>query len=300
MIRRAVAVLAFLPLTAAAPAAAQQDRPIPEWLVLGTWAVVEGPERVRHPYLTGEADVAPVRGQAVDGRSWTYARADAADLGRLDLLPVLEGITPVANAASYAFSWIVSPEDRTVTLAFESDDDLRVWLNGTLVVDHEVARGVGSGTDTATVRLARGANRLLMKVVNRGGGFGLSGRLLVESQDPVADLGLGVTRPADAAVATAPAPSVTLSPPAVAAAAVLDAAQGELRIPLTVRAARWGGLTGAVEVGLGGRTAPLPPSAEGEAATVRQHSHYDPESNQARSEERRVGKECRSRWSPYH
>src|SRR3712207_8952840 len=33
----------------------------------------------------------------------------------------------------------------------------------------------------------------------------------------------------------------------------------------------------------------------GEAATMRFFSH-----DQYRSEERRVGKECRSRWSPYH
>src|SRR2546430_12290505 len=28
--------------------------------------------------------------------------------------------------------------------------------------------------------------------------------------------------------------------------------------------------------------------------------HYDAEAAATRSEERRVGKECRSRWSPYH
>ena len=28
--------------------------------------------------------------------------------------------------------------------------------------------------------------------------------------------------------------------------------------------------------------------------------HLTPEAAQKRSEERRVGKECRSRWSPYH
>ena len=27
---------------------------------------------------------------------------------------------------------------------------------------------------------------------------------------------------------------------------------------------------------------------------------FDPQANATRSEERRVGKECRSRWSPYH
>ena len=31
-----------------------------------------------------------------------------------------------------------------------------------------------------------------------------------------------------------------------------------------------------------------------------QHSAFDPINNADRSEERRVGKECRSRWSPYH
>ena len=84
-------------------------------------------------------------GCPTSGRTWTSARAEVGDRGRLDLLPVLEGISPVADAAAYAFSWITSPEERTVTLAFESDDDLRVWLNGTLVIDNEVARGVGHG-----------------------------------------------------------------------------------------------------------------------------------------------------------
>ena len=30
------------------------------------------------------------------------------------------------------------------------------------------------------------------------------------------------------------------------------------------------------------------------------HSHYPSTAEGVRSEERRVGKECRSRWSPYH
>jgi len=30
------------------------------------------------------------------------------------------------------------------------------------------------------------------------------------------------------------------------------------------------------------------------------HSRYDDDRHTGRSEERRVGKECRSRWSPYH
>jgi alpha-mannosidase len=266
---RTAAAIPFLALfLAAGTAAAQQERPIPEWLVMGTWAVVDGPDRITRPYLPDESAAAPRAGEISDGRTWLRAAAETSNLGRLDLLAVLAGISPVANAASYAFTWITSPEDRTVTLAFESDDDLRVWLNGTLVVDHEVARGVGSGTDTATVRLATGANRLLLKVVNRGGGFGLGGRLLADSRDPVGDLLLGVERPAGAVVAGPPAPAVTLAPPAVATSAVLDAATGSLRVPVTIRAARWGGIQGDVRVGLGGRTLPLPSGADGATASV--------------------------------
>ncbi|HKJ03833.1 MAG TPA: glycoside hydrolase family 38 C-terminal domain-containing protein, partial [Longimicrobiales bacterium] len=79
---------------------------------------------------------------------------------------------------------------------------------------------------------------------------------------------LGVERPPDIEVARAPAPAVTLAPPAVAAAAVLEAASGTLRVPVTVRAARWGGLEGDVQVGLGTHTVPLPDGADGVTAAV--------------------------------
>ena len=48
---------------------------------------------------------------------------------------------------------------------------------------------------------------------------------------------------------------------------------------------------------LGGEPAPLARQLESELAATHERRAAERE---ARSEERRVGKECRSRWSPYH
>jgi hypothetical protein len=88
---------------------------------------------------------------------------------------------PHAQAAAYALTYISSPADRTIVMAVESDDDAIIWLNGQRVYRAQVARGIGEA-DTLTLRLARGVNRLLYKVVNRTGGFGVGGRVLALSR----------------------------------------------------------------------------------------------------------------------
>src|SRR2546430_4789908 len=51
----------------------------------------------------------------------------------------------------------------------------------------------------------------------------------------------------------------------------------------------------------GSYTAPLlPPGAYSVAVTAQGFKSFEQSGVQLRSEERRVGKECRSRWSPYH
>ena len=109
-------------------------------------------------------------------------RSDASDLYSVFRDPKLD------DRAAYALTYIESPEARTVRLAVESDDNVVIWLNGRRVHRREIARELRSGADTITLTLATGANRLLYRVVNRGGGFGLGARLLDISRDPVGDL----------------------------------------------------------------------------------------------------------------
>ena len=93
---------------------------------------------------------------------WTE-RADLAD----GAIHAWEG----EYSATYFYRTIHAPSTRSVTLSFGSDDGIKVWLNGTVVLDKNVERGVAEDQDQIPVELASGENRLLVKVVNvRGAG----------------------------------------------------------------------------------------------------------------------------------
>jgi len=251
------------------PASAQQgtssparDRAVPAWLVLGTFPVDSGDLRLDRDYLGGEPAAAPSPGEVGPrGKSWATVAADGR--GRVDFNAALPD-PPHAQAAAYAITYITSPADRTIVMAVESDDDAIIWLNGQRVYRAEVARGIDGG-DTLTLRLAKGTNRLLYKVVNRTGGFGVGGRLLALSPDPIGDLTFATARPA-AGLAIAPAPWVTLSPARAAAHATL--ANGELMLPLTIDVQRWGSVPDPVELRLGARAIPVPSTPDGSPSTV--------------------------------
>ena len=247
-----MSVLSALTFAANANAqSTQPDRPIKEWLVAGTFPVDTGADRVTHPYLGDEAGAAAAEGQPVAGTTWLRVSADS--VGRVNLLRVFT--TQKENAAAYAFVYITSPADRTINLGLETDDDGMAWLNGVLVYHKEVARGVRE-TDTVTLRLARGVNRLMYKVVNRSGGFGVGGRLLNNSPDPVNDLTLSATKP-DGELATGPAPFVTIGKPHLAARARLDS-NGRMTIPLYVSVTRWGAVDGAMSIAFAGAQVAAP------------------------------------------
>jgi len=78
-------------------------------------------------------------------------------------------------ASAYAYAEIESIHARETVLSFGSDDGIRIWLNGKQVFSHEVARGYSPGSDTVTVQLKAGINKLLLKIDNyqAGWGFGL-------------------------------------------------------------------------------------------------------------------------------
>lgn len=81
----------------------------------------------------------------------------------------LEGI----NSAFYFHRSVKAAQSMTVAVSLGSDDSVRVWLNGKSIHEHKIERGLAPDQEKLTVRLRRGSNDLLIKVVNGAGPGGI-------------------------------------------------------------------------------------------------------------------------------
>lgn len=119
---------------------------------------------------------------------WRKIRAGAD--GGFDLAKLVQ---PNERVAVYALGWVRSPEERTASFLLGSDDGARLWINGELVHHNPAYRAVSTDQDTVAVRLKKGWNRVLLKIVQGDGGFGFQARFadpdgaLVWSADPPRD-----------------------------------------------------------------------------------------------------------------
>jgi hypothetical protein len=90
----------------------------------------------------------------------------------VDLRSHYETFQPVEARLAYARTVIRSQNAREVTLLTGSDDAIRVWLNGKLVVERLAARAAQPDDDRTSVTLRKGENNLLVEVSTLSGGWG--------------------------------------------------------------------------------------------------------------------------------
>lgn len=76
--------------------------------------------------------------------------------------------------AVYLHRVIQSPDEREVPVLLGSDDGIKVWLNGELLLEHEVSRACRLGDERVVLRLRRGDNQLLLKIVQGEGPSGFA------------------------------------------------------------------------------------------------------------------------------
>jgi len=89
--------------------------------------------------------------------------------GFMNLASVLK---PNEWTAAYAATRLYSPDARSVQLRIGSDDEVKVWLNGELVLNSNVPRFAAMDQDIVHVNLRSGTNEILVKVCNRTGYWG--------------------------------------------------------------------------------------------------------------------------------
>lgn len=131
-----------------------------------------GPWTVAGPYTADTFDAAfdkafgPEPGASPDAVEWRPVELAGGQLRA--------GIVGKENACVYLRTSIASPVAREAELQLGSDDGVAVWLNGKSVHKNKALRPLALGADKVRVALQKGANEVLVKVVNAGGTDGVA------------------------------------------------------------------------------------------------------------------------------
>ncbi len=139
------------------------------------------PERALKLMLAGGPgpDLAEeVRAKGAPNQRWTVVPVRAGDEHALDVGPIDLVATlarPGAGAGwsdsqcAYLYRRVDCDADTDLAVAIGSDDGLRLWLDGDVVIDFTLPRATIVQDHQLVLHLKRGANHLLAKVVNVGG-----------------------------------------------------------------------------------------------------------------------------------
>ena len=105
----------------------------------------------------------------VDDRELRWVKHHTADLeGIVNLIPLME---PNQNTTAYLYAEVTVEQAQEVLFKIGSDDGVKFWLNGKLLHRFPRPRSLRVDQDVIRARLEAGLNRLLLKVVNGGGGW---------------------------------------------------------------------------------------------------------------------------------
>ena len=95
------------------------------------------------------------------------------------------------NRVAYLKTQIVSDTEQEALLEMGSDDGIKVWLNGKVVHANNAVRPCAPGQDKKKVKLAKGANALLVKITQGGGQWAGCVRLRAADGREIKDVTVG-------------------------------------------------------------------------------------------------------------
>lgn len=127
------------------------------------------------PTFFGEPEVNLDAVYNVDGHELKWRVVESDDVvGVYNLSAVIEN---VENAVAFAFVRIQVEAGGPAQVRAGSDDGIRVWVNGDVVLEKDVDRGYDIDQDIADIELKPGMNELLVQITQRAGGWAFCLRL---------------------------------------------------------------------------------------------------------------------------
>jgi HEAT repeat protein len=150
------------------------------WLVAGPYTA-EG-KKGDELFDTAFPPEDPAMGQA----PWRVAAA-LTDVERPHVMD-LEQMIGGDNRAAYLRTVVHAPAAQSALLLLGSDDGIKAWLNGEIVHENNVLRGLSADDDEVEVNLKAGANTLVLKVTENGGDWAACARLVNADQTPIEGL----------------------------------------------------------------------------------------------------------------
>ncbi|MFP4055380.1 MAG: HEAT repeat domain-containing protein [Candidatus Brocadiia bacterium] len=119
-------------------------------------------------------DAHPPETPGAKGVAWKQVAATGQQPGFLDLNEV---VGRHENSSAYLKAQVWSPREQKARLEVGSDDGVKVWLDGQVVLDRDVARSFTLDEDRVAVTLKEGWNALRLQVTQGGGDWSVAVRL---------------------------------------------------------------------------------------------------------------------------
>jgi len=95
-----------------------------------------------------------------------------------DRIWLMDLLAPSETTVAYAFTHIISPDERKVDVLFGADEALKVFLNGKEIWQNPDMGSLVVDRERVSLDLKAGDNTLLLKIGQGGGRWGFIARLL--------------------------------------------------------------------------------------------------------------------------
>ena len=151
-----------------------------DWLVCGPY---------RQAGVTGAEKMFPIEfGPEKQDEEVSWRQLPSTDMVNLGLV-----FPAQTDCVAYLKTQIIAPDNCDALLLLGSDDGVKAWLNGTVVHANNIDRGAVPDQDIVPIQLKKGANLLMLKITQGGGGWQACARIAGRDGAPIAGLATDVT-----------------------------------------------------------------------------------------------------------